>query len=187
MAPGILPVATSFLKNSPTLASFSSLKCAPGGISKVPSAATIGTASSMSSAPTTGAHNQFLKFINPSPINAGSVAEGSVGARAAEGGEHFFVQLGAIAREAAEDNPTHCGRRGERVDCGRNGDAGCSVGGKAIDAGGNGGKGDRGEVVRLAKFDCASITGRKRRILALIAAVPYRPDGMDHVFRLQPI
>src|ERR1700704_256083 len=144
MAPGILPVATSFLKNSPTLASFSGLKCAPGGMSNVPSAAALGTASCMSSAPTTGAHNQFLKFINPSPINAGSVAEASIGARAAESGEHFFVQHGAIAREAAEDNPPHCRRRGERVNCGRNGDAGCSVGGKAINARGNGGKRDRG-------------------------------------------
>src|SRR5215211_7437745 len=118
MAPGILPVATSFLKNSPILASFSGLKCAPGGISKVPSAATLGTASSKSSAPTTGAHNQFLKFINPSPINAGSVAEGSIGARAAEGGERPFVQLPAVAGEAAEDHAVNRGRRGQRFDRG---------------------------------------------------------------------
>src|SRR5262249_52377006 len=73
IAPGILPVATSFLKNSVTRASLSLLKCAPGGMSKLPSdektswAATDEMANSINSAPNAGARKQFTENINPSP------------------------------------------------------------------------------------------------------------------------
>src|SRR5258708_32078807 len=67
MAPDILPVATSFLKKSPTFASLSGLKWAPAGISKVPSARPSGTASSATNAPQNAELNNLREFIGPLP------------------------------------------------------------------------------------------------------------------------
>jgi len=39
----------------------------------------------------------------------------------------------------------------------------------------------------LAEFDRACVTGRQRLILAPASAVPYRPDGMNHMPRRQAI
>ena len=60
---------------------------------------------------------------------------------------------------------------------------GRAIGGECVDAGGNGGKGDRGQAVRLAKADGAAIARRQRLIFARVAAVPDRTDGMNHVPR----
>jgi hypothetical protein len=49
MAPGILPVVTSFRKNSPSFAILSGLKWAPAGISKGPPASTDGITKPVSS------------------------------------------------------------------------------------------------------------------------------------------
>src|SRR5262245_11343723 len=104
LAPDILPVSTSFLKNAVILASFSGLNFAPGGMSKVPSAAAGGTVDSINSAPSTGTRSNFLEFINPSRLIPGSLAEGSVGARAAEGLQRLFVQQGTFLGKTAEND-----------------------------------------------------------------------------------
>src|SRR5436309_1990423 len=116
MAPGNLPVATSLLKNSPIFASFCGLKCAPGGMSKVPSAATCEAAESINNAPTAGARNHFAGNINPSPDRLlRSVAEGSVWARAAKGSHGLVMQQRAVRGKTAEDHLGDARRVGQRL------------------------------------------------------------------------
>src|SRR5690348_2875175 len=109
MAPGILPVATSFLKKSVTRASLSLLKCAPGGMSKLPSdekssAAAGHMADNVSSAPNDNAPRKFLPNINPlpGPIER-SVAEGSIRARPLKARHRLLMKAGTVGRETAED------------------------------------------------------------------------------------
>src|SRR6185312_175656 len=65
--------------------------------------------------------------------------------------------------------------------------AGSAVSRKAIDAGRDGGKGNRGEIMVAAKPDRGGIAGGKQRVLAMSAAIPHRPDSMDHIFGRQAI
>ena len=116
-----------------------------------------------------------------------SLAAGSIGTRAAGVGHRLRVQAGAVDRKAAEDNPADHGRRGKRIRCGRDRDPRRAIGGETIDAGGNGGKGDRGEAVGLTDFDGAAIARGQRLIFAQATAVPDRTDGMNHMPRRQPI
>jgi hypothetical protein len=97
------------------------------------------------------------------------------------------MQPGAFVRKAAEDHQPKRRRGGQRLDrCGHR-DPRRAIGGKTIDAGGNGSKGNRSKVVGLAKLTCAPITRRQRFIFALVSAVPDRTHGMNHMPRRQPI
>ena len=69
----------------------------------------------------------------------------------------------------------------------RNRDLGGAIGGKAIDAGGNRGKGNRSQAVRLAQLDGAGVARRQRFIFAAAAAIPDRTDGVNDMPRRQPI
>ena len=60
-----------------------------------------------------------------------------------------------------------------------------AVGRKAIDAGGNGRKGNRWQMMDLAEFDRTGVAGRQRVIFTLAAAVPDRTDSMNHMPRRQ--
>src|SRR5450755_1208502 len=141
MAPGILPLATSFLKNSPTLASFSLLKCAPAGISKVPSALAGVAIASINRAPAK-CDTRFETISPPRKSVPRSVAVGPSGTRAAESGHRLRVQGGAVVGKAAENNSADRWRCGQRIHRRRDRDAGRAIGGETIDAGGDGRKGD---------------------------------------------
>src|SRR5581483_9878741 len=148
IAPGILPVATSFLKNSVTRASLSGLKCAPAGMSKEPSdakssAATGDTADNINSAPSDNARRQFPENINPSPAMRESVAKAQVRTRPLKARHCRFMKPGAIRGEAAEDDLGQRWRRWQRLRHRIDGDAGRTVRREAIHAGGDRGKGDR--------------------------------------------
>jgi hypothetical protein len=56
-----------------------------------------------------------------------------------------------------------------------------------IDAGGNGRECDGAQSSGLAKRDGAPIARGEKLVLAFAAAVPDRPDGVDHMARPQPI
>jgi hypothetical protein len=114
-----------------------------------------------------------------------AVAGGSTGTGV--GGQRLRMQRGAVVRKAAEDNSSDRRRRNQRIQ-------GCgdryrrrAVGGKAIDPGGNRGKGDRNKLMDLAEFDGAAIARGQRVILTPAAAVPDRTDGMNDMPRGQPV
>src|SRR4030081_590625 len=179
IAPEILPVVTSLRKNSPIASSFCGLKCAPAGISKIPSAIADGAAASVSSAPHIRARNTTPEFIVPSPKSRRSVTAGSIGTRAAQFSHCLAVQSGAVVGEAAEDDSGDRRRRGERICRRRNRDSRGTVGRETVDAGGDGRKGNRRKAMGLAEFDGAAIARGQRRVLALAAAVPDRTDGVN--------
>lgn len=97
------------------------------------------------------------------------------------------MQPAAVAGKAAEQHARDNGRCGQRLGNGGNCDAGRAIGGEAIDAGGDGRKGDRRQRVGLTEFERAAIAGGEQPILAGVAAVPDRPDGVNHVSGRQPI
>jgi hypothetical protein len=89
------------------------------------------------------------------------------------------MQPGAPFGEAAE-NDVCDGRRGrQRVDHRIHCNPGCALGRKGVDAGGDGGKGDRRQAVRLAQLQRPAIARRQRLVLAFAAAMPDRSDGMN--------
>ena len=107
--------------------------------------------------------------------------------RAAESSQCRFVKVAAVAGEAAEDHPVHVGRRGQRIGNGSDRDAGRTVGREVIDASGDRRESYRRKRVRLTEFKGAAIAGGEQFILARIAAVPDRTDGMDHMLRRQAV
>src|SRR6266576_1728773 len=116
-----------------------------------------------------------------------SVAAASIGTRAAEPGHRLCMQGRALVRKTAEDNAFDYRRPGQRLDGGRNRDPRRAIGGKTIDAGGDGGKGNRSKPVGLAQFDGAGVARRQRLLLAAVSPVPDRADGMNHMPRRQPV
>jgi hypothetical protein len=120
-------------------------------------------------------------------VARGAAVVGSISAGAADIGQRLSVQPGTFFGEAAEDDAgdrwRHCQRIRRRADrdCRR------AIGRKTVDAGGDRRERDRGEAVGLAKFDGAAIARRQRGIFALTAAMPNRPNGMNHMPRRQPI
>jgi hypothetical protein len=93
--------------------------------------------------------------------------------------QRFAMQAGAVLGEATE-NDICDGRRGrQRVDHRLHSNPGRAIGRKTVDAGGDGGKGDRRQAVRLAQLQRAAITRGERRVLACAAAMPDRSDGMN--------
>jgi len=97
------------------------------------------------------------------------------------------MQGGAVIGKAAEDDPAYSGRCLQRLDRGRDRDPRRPIGGKPIDTGGNGRKGNRREAMGPAKPDRADVTRRQRFVLALVAGVPDRANGVNHVPRRQAI
>lgn len=97
------------------------------------------------------------------------------------------MKPGADVGEAAEDDAVDGGCVLQRLDGRCERDACRALGGKTIDAGGNGRKGNRSQAVALAEFDDAGIAGRQRPILAPVTALPYWPDGVDHMPGWKPI
>ena len=116
-----------------------------------------------------------------------TAAVGSFGTRAAHFGHRLRMQPGAVVGKAAEDNAGQRRRCGQRINCRRDRDPRRAVGGETIDAGGNGGKSNRGQAVGLAQFDRAAIARCQRFILALVSAVPDRANDMNHMPCRQPI
>jgi hypothetical protein len=95
------------------------------------------------------------------------------------------MQCRTLGRKAAEDDSVDDGRRGQRVDYRGHGDLGGAIGGEIIYAGGDGGKGNRRKIVGLAELQRSAIARRQRFILALAAAMPDRPYGMNDMPRRQ--
>lgn len=105
----------------------------------------------------------------------------SAGTRAAKPCQSRFMQARAVRGKAAEHHARHIGPRSQCFGDGGNRDAGRTIGREAIDAGGNSRKGYRRQRVGLAQFERAAIAGSEQSILAGVAAVPDRPDGMNHM------
>src|SRR3954453_2368821 len=62
-----------------------------------------------------------------------------------------------------------------------------AIGREAIDAGGNGGKGNGGKVVGRAKLDAWAIARGEQIALAVMTALPDRSNRMDHMPRRQTV
>jgi hypothetical protein len=89
--------------------------------------------------------------------------------------------------KAAEDHPRQRRRFGQPIDNGLDGNAGRTIRGETINACRDGGVRDRAEAVGLTELKGAPIARREQRIFVLMAAVPDRANGMDHVFGGEPI
>jgi hypothetical protein len=101
--------------------------------------------------------------------------------------ERLAMQPRAVFGEAAENDACD-GRRGlQRADDGADRDISGTICRKAVDACGDGRKGDRCKAVRLAQLHGAAVTGRERLVLAFAAALPDRADGMNDVPRRKPV
>jgi hypothetical protein len=97
------------------------------------------------------------------------------------------VQPRAYIRKTAKDHLADRRRRRQRTYRRRNSYSGGAIGWEAIDTGRNGRKGNRAKAVGLAEFNGAAIARRQRLILAPVAAIPDRTDGMNHMPRGQSI
>jgi hypothetical protein len=75
----------------------------------------------------------------------------------------------------------------QRVRCCGKRDLRRAIGGETVDAGGNGGKGNRSKAVGLTEFDRAGVARGQCLIFAPITAVPNRADGVDDMPRRQPM
>jgi hypothetical protein len=97
------------------------------------------------------------------------------------------MQFSAIVRKATEDDPGHqgsgCHRGNHRGH--RNPRRGGSR--KTVNAGGDGGKGNRLQVACLRQRDGAAITGCEEFIFAGLAALPDRADRVNDMPRGQPV
>ena len=91
------------------------------------------------------------------------------------------MQQAAIAGKAAKYDARHIRRSSQRLSDRGDRDAGRTIGGKAINAGGNGGKGYGEKCVGLAQFERAAIAGSEQLVFARVAAVPNRTDGVNHI------
>jgi hypothetical protein len=89
--------------------------------------------------------------------------------------------------KAAEDHPRQRRCFGQRIGNGLDGNAGRTIRGETINACRDSGVRDRAEAVDLTELKPAAIAGAKQRIFVLMAAVPDRADGMDHVFGGEPV
>jgi hypothetical protein len=116
-----------------------------------------------------------------------TLAAGLIGAGIADRCQCLRVQPRAVLGKAAEDNLGHRRRHGQRSHGSTDRNPCGAVGRETINAGGDGGIGNRGKAVRMAELDGAAIARRQRVILAPAAAMPDRADGMNHVPRRQPI
>ena len=85
--------------------------------------------------------------------------------------------------EAAEDDAGEAARTARCLQHGPDRDMGGARGGKPVDAGRDGGEGNRTQIMACSKVQRAPVTAGKRRILALLAAAPDGTDHMDHTFR----
>src|ERR1700722_929196 len=184
MAPGILPPAISSRKNSPIRCSFCGLKCAPAGMSKLPSANAAGITASVSSAPEISDRIACRECIAAPPeFLAPSVAAGSVRARGAKSLQYLLMQPGAGVGKAAEDDTGQRRCRCERLYGRRNGNSGSPISRKSERASRDRGKRDRGKVVVARQFNRAAIARSKLRILIARTTVPDGTHGMDHMPR----
>ena len=116
-----------------------------------------------------------------------SLPAGSICTRVAELSQRLRVQPGALVRKTAKNHYPQRWRLDQRLDRGRHRDPRRAIGGETIDAGGNGGKGNRSKVVGLAKLDLAPVTRRQRLVFTLVSAVPDRAHGMNDMPCRQPI
>jgi hypothetical protein len=92
------------------------------------------------------------------------------------------VQPRAVVGEATKDNAADSRRRLQLADDGLDRDISGAIGRKAVDAGGDGGKGNRRQAVGLTEFYRAAIARGQRLVLAF-AAVPDRSDGVNDMPR----
>ena len=97
------------------------------------------------------------------------------------------MKAAALGGKAAENYPCHIGCCAEGLGNGRHRYAGGALGGEAVDAGGNRGKSQGGKRVGLTEFEGAAIAGSEQLVLAIVAALPDRPDRVNHVLRRQPV
>ena len=92
------------------------------------------------------------------------------------------VVIGCALRKAAEHDVANAALSGAKLrGNGANRDARCPIGGKSIDAGRYGRKGNRCEAVRRRKIEGGAITGCEQLLLAGVAPAPDRADGVDDV------
>jgi hypothetical protein len=101
-------------------------------------------------------------------------------------GQRLPMQRRARFRKAAKVHVAKPGRSGASFHGGSNRDGGRAFGRKAIDAGGNRWKCDRGQAAGLSKRDGPAIARCQRGILTMAATMPYRADSVNHVPRRQP-
>src|SRR4030095_15223386 len=170
-APAILPVDTSFLKNSVMFASLSWLKRAPAGISNVPSARADDSVTNIS-APKPSARKNVNELMEPLSELAGSVAAASVDTRAAKRFQSLLMHVAAAPGKAAKYDAGQRGRRRQRFY--RRGDRNFrgTFCWKSEHAGRDRGKRHGSEIVVTANLDRTAIAGGKLLIPPAIAAVP---------------
>src|SRR5579862_4372208 len=93
----------------------------------------------------------------------------------------------ALSEEAAEDHAAKRWRCRQGFDGRRDRNARRAIGRKAINAGGNRRKGDRGQIVVAAKRDGAAITGGEQLVFAALAAIPDWSNRVNDMAGSQPI
>ena len=96
-------------------------------------------------------------------------------------GEKFVVNLQSVATEADECDGVHPASSYMPANC-IDGDAGCAVGRKRVDAGADGGEGHGADVVLLGEFKAAAVAACEEIVFAPIASVPDGADGVEYPF-----
>jgi hypothetical protein len=97
------------------------------------------------------------------------------------------VQPRAVVGEATKNDAADSRRCFQLADDGPDRDGRGATGRKTVDAGGDGGKGNRRQAVGLTEFYGAAIARGQRLVLAFAAAVPDRSDRMNDMPRRKPV
>src|SRR2546423_977193 len=103
-------------------------------------------------------------------------------------GEGVPMVLGAISREAAEDDPLETARPiGDLRRHGADGDTGGTIRREAVTPGRDRRISKRGEFMRRRKVERSPVAGGKKILLALAAAAPDRADRVNDVLRIETV
>src|SRR5262245_37445782 len=108
-------------------------------------------------------------------------------ARLAIAGESALVDVEIVLREAAEHDLLDARKRRKCRMNRRHGDGGSELDRIAIDARADARKCERSNPVTRGELQRAPVTRCEQLWLSFCAAMPHRPDGMDHVLGRQAI
>jgi hypothetical protein len=106
---------------------------------------------------------------------------GSDGLWMSGSGEKLVVDFECFAVEADECHGLDAAGINVTAYC-FDGDAGCAVRRKGVDAGADGGEGYGADIVLLGEFKAVAITACEKIVFAAIASVPDRADGVENPF-----
>jgi len=96
-------------------------------------------------------------------------------------GEEFVVDVESLRVEANEDDGIYAAGIDVKSDC-VDGDAGCTIRWKRVDAGADGGKCDGADLMLAGEFKTAAVAACEEIVFIAVASMPDGADGVEDPF-----